>query len=537
MTDVTADNFDELWPHIQRNIDQAVLVGIDSEFSGIVASPKLKNSLFDTMPERYTLQRQNISPFTITQFGLTLFVRATEPNAYVAHPYNFYLCPPSFGRLDPRFSCQASSLQFLRRYGFDFNKFIYGGIPFLHAEDEAMLKADIKDRSMWSVKDRVNVDERFIQERCSAVSHWLSDASPDAPAAWSEEVRELSLRYLLQKELRRRFADVWTSSHGSQVLVTRVTPAMRCDLEATDDLDQWLVTSLVGFTRVMRHLRVRQKPMVGHNCMLDLMLIHHLFIGPLPKEYHRFKAEIHSWFPEVYDTRHIVHSVKDMCSEEVSALLDTSSLLSLHRSLGSRALLAAVLHTPAIWLTDAASRYKKEAAHEAGYDAFAAGCCLLRMAHLIAHRDASSFSHRPLSVREHLAALSQNKNHVNVIRATVNHMCLDGPDPRTERPRWFHLAARGGGSLNVPEVVELLSQYGAVDVRPCSARQALVAVGNYRCAKDVMDAFRKDKRYTIAQYSALKHSALVRTLLWSGVAVSTGLGAVLLLSQLRRTSS
>ena len=75
------------------------------------------------MPERYAIQRQNISPFTVTQFGLTAFVRSPEkPNAYVAHPYNFYLCPPAFGRLDARFSCQASSLQFLRRYQFDFNK-------------------------------------------------------------------------------------------------------------------------------------------------------------------------------------------------------------------------------------------------------------------------------------------------------------------------------------------------------------------------------------------------------------------------------
>ena len=75
------------------------------------------------MPERYNIQRQNISPFTITQFGLTTFVRSPErANAYVALPYNFYLCPPAFGRIDPRFSCQASSLQFLRRYKFDFNK-------------------------------------------------------------------------------------------------------------------------------------------------------------------------------------------------------------------------------------------------------------------------------------------------------------------------------------------------------------------------------------------------------------------------------
>ena len=43
MVDVTADNFEQLWPSIKKNIDESVLIGIDSEFSGIVSSTKLKN--------------------------------------------------------------------------------------------------------------------------------------------------------------------------------------------------------------------------------------------------------------------------------------------------------------------------------------------------------------------------------------------------------------------------------------------------------------------------------------------------------------
>ena len=41
---------------------------------------------------------------------------------YVAHSCNFFLFPTTFGVLDSEFSFQASSVQFLNQYGFDYNK-------------------------------------------------------------------------------------------------------------------------------------------------------------------------------------------------------------------------------------------------------------------------------------------------------------------------------------------------------------------------------------------------------------------------------
>lgn len=46
--------------------------------------------------------------------------------------WNFYIFPRPYGQSDHRFLCQASSLQFLSEHGFDFNKFIADGIPFLN---------------------------------------------------------------------------------------------------------------------------------------------------------------------------------------------------------------------------------------------------------------------------------------------------------------------------------------------------------------------------------------------------------------------
>lgn len=48
-------------------------------------------------------------------------------HSYLARPFNFALFPHPFQSIDKRFVCQASSLQFLAKNNFDFNKFVYKG--------------------------------------------------------------------------------------------------------------------------------------------------------------------------------------------------------------------------------------------------------------------------------------------------------------------------------------------------------------------------------------------------------------------------
>lgn len=44
---------------------------------------------------------------------------------YVARTWNFYVFPHSYGGQDRRFTCQASSLEFLAEHKFNFNKFVH----------------------------------------------------------------------------------------------------------------------------------------------------------------------------------------------------------------------------------------------------------------------------------------------------------------------------------------------------------------------------------------------------------------------------
>lgn len=79
-------------------------------------------SLFDRGPERYEILRKNVENFIIIQFGLTTFHFNRDANKYDARMYNFFLYPRHVSSIDHKFSCQASSLQFLSKCTFDFNK-------------------------------------------------------------------------------------------------------------------------------------------------------------------------------------------------------------------------------------------------------------------------------------------------------------------------------------------------------------------------------------------------------------------------------
>lgn len=60
----------------------------------------------------------------MTQIGLTMFQYERDMDTYVAKGYTFHLCPQVYGDIDQSFIFQASTLQFLCKHNFDFNKVI-----------------------------------------------------------------------------------------------------------------------------------------------------------------------------------------------------------------------------------------------------------------------------------------------------------------------------------------------------------------------------------------------------------------------------
>ena len=177
MTQVTIDNFERLFPEICQKIDKCCFVAFDCEFTALRPDPSLKNSLFDSIQDRYHKLSQPPVHSIISQLGLSMFEQNVENNTFMASTFNFFICPRSFASVDETFVCQASSLEFLSRYNFDFSKFINQGIPYLNQEKEEQLKNDLKNGVILSVQER-NIpmqDEDKIRKICGDLSVWINN--------------------------------------------------------------------------------------------------------------------------------------------------------------------------------------------------------------------------------------------------------------------------------------------------------------------------------------------------------------------------
>jgi len=172
------------------------------------------------------------------------------------------------------------------------------------------------------------------------------------------------------------------------------------------------VEHLNGFSKVIDAIARLNQPIVGHNMLMDLILIYKQFYEDLPPSYQDFKNRIHELFPHLYDTKHISASLRrDLQTQsikktqDVEYLFDTS-LFALYENTAKVKDLFSPFITP---VDEALGRYRSEIevglnknlesvkgshCHEAGLDAVITGAVFLRLAHISERRDEQFLEHR-----------------------------------------------------------------------------------------------------------------------------------------------
>ena len=539
MCEVTNDNFEELLPSILACIDRADFLAFDCEFTALNPDSNIKNSLFDNVEERFKKLAHPAIDSVISQFGLSMFEQDLDTNKYIARTYNFFICPRSFASVDDRFGCQASSLEFLMRYNFDFNKFLYKGISYLNYEQEERLRRDLLEGALIKPLDR-NIpfqDEEKIREICGELASWVNQSK----VGDSKEV-ELGLvaPFVLHVEIRRKFPLLWSYSTGNIFFVKKVSPDEKLELEKGEsekELAKKLLDTMLGFTKVIRHIVSSHKPIIGHNCLLDLIKIYKQFIGPVPGTYKQFKEEIHSLFPCIFDTKHICYSVKKRISKvhpDLEHVFSSSNLNLLHEVLVQRND-TYTLWSPTVIHDTKFDAYERAATpHEAGYDAFLAGFCFIKIGHLaatISYMDIKKM--RVLAFREKLDILEEYCNCVNIARAVTNHVNLGGIEPDTNRPKWLYVKSKMG-RLDAIKLAEKLAKYACSDIRRIGLQEAIVAVSTHRGVRDILVSCAGSEEWRVEKYNLFQHNKKVRGLLWGGVVLGISLGVGLVWKEIAR---
>lgn len=324
--DVTKNNFLEALGELEVVINQCDFVAIDSELTGLKRSDTKTLQVLDTIEDRYVKLRDQISGFNLIQFGLSCFklVDDIEDVAkYECNSYNFYIFPQksSINKAmgDRVFSIQTSSLQFLVSNGFDFNKLITDGISYLNMAEEELCKETIKmnnevkqtsDKSSpaSSTSATTEEDKQFVTDVIDGVKQFIANENQQTLNLSPCNAFKRRLIYECLKaqdfidSIEIKTLPVSQNSYDRYISIGKIDK-----LEKERKGEESLMEA-IGFSNVIKLIIKYQKPIVGHNLLLDLMHTFNQFIEPLPKDYKSFKESIHSLLPLVYDTKYIASS-------------------------------------------------------------------------------------------------------------------------------------------------------------------------------------------------------------------------------------
>ncbi|KAL8614012.1 hypothetical protein ACOMHN_023247 [Nucella lapillus] len=530
MCQVTRSSFEHWFPFIEKAIKEADFIAIDSEFTGLTVGDSDKSSLFDTSEERYRKLRNSVSRLSLCQIGISAFVRDKEKQSYQARSFNFPLSPMAFGPIDPGFRWQASAIEFLSRFNFDFNTLVYEGVSFLNDEQEKQLCRSMDSGDLFSGLER-GFDESFIQSLCSKVAEWYvtSQEGQTLTLHRTNTFAKLWNEYVIHTEIRKRFPAVWTATDScGNVAVERVSMQRRKELEEKDAATkkkepEQLKQTMLGFTRVFRVLREYQKPLVGHNMLMDLMFLYDKFSRPLPAKFSSFKRHLHEMFPKIYDTKHMSFHFRKVLRDVAGSF--TTNLIQLYEvSSGTAVEKCTAYDMPTVSHAKGFERYlSHDTPHEAGFDAYICGCVFIRLCHLERFKHQKNVLVGYCPIQFYLQSTASLCNRVNIIRATVNYIRLDGEDPASLRPQQLHVRCRKKGQkLDTRQLAEWMSSFGTVDIQLLSPVAAVVAAGNIVCAKGIMTAFKDHETIAVSKYRFWKHSSSARTWMWCGLVLSTG---------------
>ncbi|KAM6462821.1 poly(A)-specific ribonuclease PNLDC1 isoform 1-T1 [Liasis olivaceus] len=504
--DVGAAQFQEKLPGLQELLLGCDFVGLDMEFTGLHSafSSDRQPSLFDSPAEWYRKARQSVQQFTVSQLGLSIFYKGMS-NKYITHSYNFFLFPTTFGQMDSEFSFQASSIQFLSHYGFDYNKFLKDGIPYMNETQEKKLQLLLSGN--WIVRSSFDKDK--VKKVIDEVTCWMCSAEEEDSMVLHDmygfQVIEIQLI------LRQAFPDIWTIPlEGEKMIVKKMNPQHRWVLKNTsfDSCQrQQILFSARGFTNLFQTLVRAKKPLVGHNMLMDLLHLHEKFYKPLPENYEEFKSNIHFLFPVLMDTKNIAKATwKEFQFPQVSNLLEVYEMLCSVLSPTDQ-------HCPEIFHSNDCLRYAtNKCPHEAAYDAFLCGSVLLKIAHLLLCRNIGDQTAAP-TFSQYLDVLAAYVNQVNLIRAAVQNINFSDVDVPTRRPPLLIATVKGWPGVTEEQIYQELRTLCRFDVRRLRMNQFLLLSNKFKDTRIVLKEYKAHPNLQISVYHRWRHSPQVTSFL------------------------
>lgn len=129
---ITRYTLNELFSIVCQAVNESDFIAIDCELSGLGFNDS-KDIRYGTLQDEYIRIAESVKNFAILQFGLTTFVWDNSNTTYISKSFSFHLRPSDE---DALFMFQPSTISFLVKHGFDFNKSFYHGIQYSSTKEK-----------------------------------------------------------------------------------------------------------------------------------------------------------------------------------------------------------------------------------------------------------------------------------------------------------------------------------------------------------------------------------------------------------------
>ncbi|CAM6106387.1 unnamed protein product [Calypogeia fissa] len=161
-----------------------------------------------------------------------------------------------------------------------------------------------------------------------------------------------------------------------------------------------LLSDAVGFRKIIDAVKATGKPLVGHNCLLDLAHLHDKFFGPLPSSVKGFSTSILNYFPCILDTKYLLKTEPTLRDANVNK---STSLAIVYQELchgfsdksaipgrfynGKPKIIGKPMSRVKLEIASELQRYSggldTGLKHEAGFDAYMTGAVFAQICHML----------------------------------------------------------------------------------------------------------------------------------------------------------
>ena len=403
--ELTRDNYYDIEPLILKDIEKCDFIALDLELSGLNQS---MFKVYDSPEENFIKSKYNAENFRIIQLGITIFTKNIDNNKeYIAKSYNIYVFP-SEKQHNNKFDFYLGSIIFNREHGCDFNKWISKGVSYLNDDNlnklvERSMNNDInkynpniasihKNIMLYKEKDKI-VYENFLNK----FNEFYNNQN-EKIFKHEKIYKHLVLFFLnnLKDEIRNRiFIEYKEETMGQELkefmIIHKLSPEEK-QLKMIENNNEIfaLIKKEKGVKNIIEKIIELKKPVIGHNCFIDLIFIMSHFMEEIPKSYKEYKNKLKNRFiGGIYDTKYLYNSSNFNFNENKEELniknnihlegLYTNLLKENSKLDGTKKIRIKIPEGFIDYLNESnGSKY-----HQADYDSFTTGCSFIFMSNIL----------------------------------------------------------------------------------------------------------------------------------------------------------